>query len=101
MNRKLRRFSHRADEEEQGHGCSSADLESRPERQSNRHLSGPCEELLELERAVQLIGERDPGEKRRVGDAQERKGLERSRQGPSMGMVVREHVEQIAEDLPE
>ena len=34
-------------------------------------------EFLEFERAVQLISERDAGEKGGIGHAQERKGLER------------------------
>ena len=72
-----------------------------PERQHDRSIRRSDKELLEFERAIQLISERDAGEKGRVGHAQDRKGLERSRQRSLMRMIVREYVEQITENLPE
>ena len=42
-----------------------------------------------------------PARKAVSATRRKRKGLERSRQRPRMGMIVREHIEQVAENLPE
>ncbi len=47
-----------------------------------------------------MIREHDPREKRRVGDSQEGKGLERPLQRGGMRVIMGEKVEEVAEELP-
>src|SRR5215217_8406255 len=101
MQRKLCRFTHCADEDEQRHGRRRVDVHPGPQGQGHRRIAGPREQLLELERAIELIGERNTSEEGCIGHAQERERLEGPSQRAGMAMVMREYVEEIAENLPE
>src|SRR5688572_28424299 len=101
MQRKLRRLPHGSDEQERCDGSGPADFQPRPEREGDGIPGGSSEEILELKCTVELVRKNNPGKKRGIGNSEECKGLECSPERRCMRMVVRQDIEQIAQDLPE
>ncbi len=58
------------------------------------------EQFLEFQRAVEGMGERNPGKKCHVADPQEGKRSKGAFQCRGMRVVVRQHIQQVTQELP-
>ena len=100
MERKLRRFAHGPDKNQERHRRGPAHLNSGQDRERDRPVRGLGKEFMEFDRAIQRMREDNPGKERHVADAQERKGSECSLQRGEVSKVVSEQGEQVAQELP-
>ena len=73
-----------------GEALGGADIHPRQNRKGHGRGGRSRKQLLEFEGAVELIREDNAGKKRRIGNTQQRKRLERARQCRRVDMVVRE-----------
>ncbi len=101
MKRKLRRFGHRADEQQQCDRRGTAALDPGKQGNRGRRLCGHGEQLREFERAVEQISQHRAGEERDVAGPQKRKGSEGAVQGCGVSVVMNQEIQQIRQDLPE
>src|SRR6476646_3741626 len=102
MQRKLRRFGHRADENQEADNDARSDgYATRPERYQSIRGCGSAKELLQLQCPKPRVSEDDCSEKSRVARALHDKCPKSATYGGHMLIVVGEERQKPAQQLPE